>query len=257
MANELLFVFSLIVAAFVPPIIYMYIVRNTETCRREPWSALLRTFLWGATVAVLISIVLEGAAMALLYNEFSPLATGFWNFQPYDPALETVLLAVIIAPLVEETAKASGVPRRRIMEIEDGLVYGAAVGLGFAASENVLYLITALDEGVGAFITTAALRAITSTVLHASATAVAGYGISYALFMRRQGQRVSWLPFLGMAMVMHALFNLFASLGELVQVEQALFALFGLAAALALAIMAFFFIRRRIRELDRRFPCVE
>ncbi len=255
MANELLLVMTLFAAAFVPPLLYMYIIRNTETCRREPWSALIRTFLYGGTVAVVISVMLESLAMLILYNDFSPLAKGFWNFEPYDPTLETILLAVIIAPIVEEAAKASGVPRRRLLELEDGLIYGAAVGLGFAATENLLYLISALSESVETFVLTAAIRAVTSTILHLSASAVAGYGISYALFMRAQGKKVSWLPFLGLAILMHALFNLYASLGELVPVDQVLFALIGLVIAFVLVWVAFTAIRRRIKELDTRVPC--
>jgi len=257
MAGELLLLVSLVVAAFVPPIIYMVVVRNTETCQREPWSALLIAFAYGGTVAVIISIILESLADVILYNDFSPLATGFWNFEPYDPALETVLMAVIIAPIVEEMAKSTGVPRRRLLELEDGLVYGAAVGLGFAATENLLYLVNALLVGLDAFILTAVLRAVTSTVLHASATAIAGYGIALAIFMSVRGRHVSWLPYLGVAILLHALFNLFASLGELVPLDPVLFALIGLVLAFILAAGSFVFIRKRIQELDRRISCPE
>ncbi|MCU0861035.1 MAG: PrsW family intramembrane metalloprotease [Methanomassiliicoccales archaeon] len=255
MADGLVLVVSLLLAAFVPPIIYMVVVRNTETCRREPWSALFRAFLYGATVAVLLSIILESLASVILYNDFSPLATGFWNFEPYDPVLSTIIMAVIVAPIVEEFVKSTGVPRRRLLEIEDGLVYGAAVGLGFAATENLLYLTSALLEGVEVFVTTAVLRSVTSTVLHASATAIAGYGIALALFMRPRGRQVSWLPYLGMAMLLHALFNLFASLGELVPLDPLLFALIGLALAFTLSTTAFVFMRRRIKELDATNTC--
>lgn len=255
MADGFVLVISLLLAAFVPPIIYMVVVRNTETCRREPWSAMFRSFLYGATVAVLLAIILESLASVLLYNELSPLATGFWNFEPYDPVLETIIMAVVVAPIVEEFVKSTGVPRRRLLEIEDGLVYGAAVGLGFAATENLLYLTSALLEGVEVFVATALLRSITSTVLHASATAIAGYGIALALFMRPRGRKVSWLPYLGLAMLLHALFNLFASLGELVPLDPLLFALIGLALAFTLSTTAFVFMRRRIRELDAASVC--
>jgi len=257
LANELLLVISLVIAAFAPPLIYMYVVRNTETCRREPWSALIVTFLYGGTVAVLISILLESAAQLVLYNDYSPLTRGFWNFEPYDLALQTIIMAVIIAPIVEETAKASGVPRRRILELEDGFVYGAAVGLGFAATENMLYLISALTDSVEAFILTAIVRAFTSTLLHASASAIAGFGIALAIIARRQGRSISWLPYLGLAMLLHAVFNLFASMGDLVPFDQTAFALLGLGLALVLAVGIFIVVRRRIRALDTQAPCVE
>jgi len=255
LADELLLTISLLLAAFVPPLIYMYVVRNTETCRREPWSALIRAFIYGGTVAVVISIMLESLADLILYNDYSPLARGFWNFEPYDLVLQTILMAVIIAPIVEEVAKATGVPRRHIRELEDGFVYGAAVGLGFAATENTLYLISALMDSVESFVATALVRAVTSTLLHASATALAGYGIALAIFTRQQGRPVSWLPYLGLAMLLHGLFNLFASLGDLVSIDQTTFALLGLALALTLAVGTFLSIRKKIKELDTRTAC--
>ncbi|HUL40202.1 MAG TPA: PrsW family intramembrane metalloprotease [Methanomassiliicoccales archaeon] len=240
MADELLLIISLVFAAFAPPLIYMYIVRNTETCRREPWSAMVIAFLYGGTVAVLVSAVIEAGVGLVL----SGLASA------------SLIITIIIAPIVEESAKSTGVPRRRILELEDGFIYGAAVGLGFAATENMLYLISALSSSVEEFVLTAIIRAFTSTLLHASATAITGFGIALAIFARKQGRYQSWLPYLGIAIFLHALFNVFASLGDLVTVDQTAFALLGLALAFVLAIGVFITIRRRIRALDTQAPCV-
>jgi protease PrsW len=240
LANELLLTVSLLIAAFAPPLIYMYIVRNTETCRREPWSALIVAFIYGGTVAVLISILLEGAVDLFIS----------------DLAVASLIMTLIVAPIVEECAKSTGVPRRRILELEDGFIYGAAVGLGFAATENMLYLIGALTNSVEEFILTAIVRAVTSTLLHASATAITGFGIALALFSRRQGRAQGWLPYLGLAIVLHSLFNVFASLQDLVPMDQTAAALIGLGLALVLAVGTFLAIRRRIKELDTRAPCV-
>lgn len=270
MADDLLLAIALIPAAFVPPLIYVYIIRNSETYNKEPWFGLLLTFLWGATIAIIVSILLETLATSVLYHELSPLTRGFWNFEPYDVVLETIILACIVAPVVEESAKASGIRRRRLKEKEDGMVYGAAVGLGFAASENVLYLVSALAGSTETFVATAVLRAVTSTFLHASASAIVGYGISKVprkltpeqkalikkitkqepAFMKKQGMRTSWLPYLGLAILIHALFNLFASFGDLVEASELAFAFLGLVLAFGLALGAFVTIYNRIRKLD-------
>jgi protease PrsW len=239
LADELLLTVTLLIAAFAPPLIYMYIVRNTETCRREPWSALIIAFIYGGTVAVLISILLEGAV----------------NLFISDLAAASLIMTLIIAPIVEECAKSTGVPRRRILELEDGFIYGAAVGLGFAATENMLYLISALTNSVEEFILTAIVRAITSTLLHASATAITGFGIALALFSRRQGRAQSWISYLALAIVLHSLFNVFASLQDLVPMDQTAAALIGLVLASVLAVGTFLAIRRRIKELDTRAAC--
>jgi RsiW-degrading membrane proteinase PrsW (M82 family) len=164
---------------------------------------------------------------------------------------------VIIAPLIEETMKSAGVwyVHSRLNELEDGLIYGATVGLGFAASENILYLLSAISGGVQDFALTAVIRALTSTLLHASAAGIAGYGIARARLYRYEGKRVSWLPYLGIAMLMHASFNLFAILGTIVPVDQAAFALLGLILAFIVAIGGIGYVRHKIVELDRSKPC--
>ncbi len=241
MANELLLIVSLVFAAFAPPLIYMYIVRNTETCRREPWRAMILAFAYGGTVAVVISIIIEGGVGLILSGVAS----------------STLIIAIVVAPIVEESAKSTGVPRRRIQELEDGFIYGAAVGLGFAASENMLYLITALSNSVEEFVLTAVIRAFTSTLLHASATAITGFGIALVVISSRQGKRASWLPYLGLAMVLHSLFNIFASFGDIAPVDQTLFALLGLVLAFVLALGTFLSVRSRIKLLDTSVPCIE
>lgn len=240
-ANELLLIISLVIAAFAPPFIYMYIVRNTETCRREPWSAMFVAFLYGGTAAVLISVLVEAGV----------------DFIISGVAASSLIMTIIIAPIVEECAKSTGVPRRRILELEDGLIYGAAIGLGFAATENMLYLFTALTGSVEEFVLTAIIRALTSTLLHASATAVTGFGIAIFIFARKQGRHQSWIPYLGLAIVLHSVFNIFASFGDFAPVDlQTAFALLGLGLAFVLAWGVFIAIRRRIRALDTEIPCI-
>jgi protease PrsW len=258
MASTLLFTFVILVLAIAPPLIYLVWVRDAEVCRRESYSSLLRAFLFGGTISIAISYFAELFIVQILYVSGSPLAQGFWKFQPFDPTLQTFLLAVIIAPIVEESAKSLGVLNSypRLLEVEDGIIYGAAVGLGFAAVENVLYLFSALAGGLDVLLLTAGVRAVTSTLLHASSTAVVGYGIALAKFSRLRGVNKSWLPYLLVAMLMHALFNLFAIMGTLASSNQDLFSLLGLFLAFLLAASAFIYLRHKAKELDRSIPCV-
>ncbi len=257
MADIALWYVATAIAAIVPSVLYMIWIRNQEICQRESYSSLFAAFLFGASISVGVSYILESAVISVLYSPGSPFARGFWNFQPYDPVLETFLLAVIIAPLIEETMKSAGVwyVHSRLNELEDGLVYGATVGLGFAASENILYLLSAISGGVQDFALTAVIRALTSTLLHASAAGIAGYGIARARLYHFEGKRASWLPYLGIAMLMHASFNLFAILGTIVPVDQAAFALLGLILAFVVAIGGIGYVRHMIVELDRSKPC--
>ena len=90
------------------------------------------------------------------------------------------------------------------------MVYGAAIGLGFAATENLLYELSALSVSVLAYVFTAMLRIISSTLLHATATGVTGFGVGRAVVMKKA--LLTALPYYLVAVLMHATFNFLASL---------------------------------------------
>src|SRR5437867_6066296 len=137
-------------------------------------------FFWGAIFAVIIGVILEVALV--LPFEVSGTLEQFIARRFGDPeAFVVLLVALVIAPFVEEFAKAYGVLRRQfvIREPEDGFVYGATSGFGFSATENLLYgLLAFATAGFGASIAQVAVRSISSSLLHASATSVTGYGIA-------------------------------------------------------------------------------
>ncbi|MBP7087404.1 MAG: PrsW family intramembrane metalloprotease, partial [Methanomassiliicoccales archaeon] len=136
-------------------------------------------------------------------------------------------------------------------EPEDGFIYGAAAGLGFAAMENIFYNSSALIDGYEVFLATALTRAVASTLLHASASAVLGYGIARKYLDGARGRRSSYFPFYLAAVVLHGLFNGFAVAGEVWDHEA--IPLIGLISASVLAIGMFLWMRRRLRLMDRRW----
>jgi protease PrsW len=240
-----------LLTAIVPSLAYLVWIRNSERHDRERWGNVLSVFLFGMIVSIIAAVVLESAAIEVIYSSGSIFSDGFWSFEPYDPTLEIVLLAVVIAPIVEEWTKGWGVIgiRRRVREPEDGLVYGAAVGLGFAAMENVFYNSNALLSGFDVFLTTALTRAVVSTLLHGSASAILGYGIARKYLLRTRGTKASWLPYYLAAVGLHALFNGFA-VADMVWDHEAI-PYIGLAAALVLSVGMFLWTRRSVRSMDR------
>src|SRR5574337_540925 len=136
-ALPLTFFLVMAISAFAIPLVFVVWVRNTPRYGREPLRVVLYVFGWGAFVSVVIALILElvltAAAMEVtpLYDY---LATHF-AMQPAD-----VFGFLIAAPFIEEGAKGLGVRRARprIHSASDGLVYGAAVGFGFSAMENLL-----------------------------------------------------------------------------------------------------------------------
>ncbi len=233
----------LLLAAFVPSFIYLIWIRNTERFGREPYGRLLRVFTYGAIFSITIALVAELIATKL----FNANIQRFYDIFGNNPNLASLALAIVIAPLVEELAKSIGMFRVRkfMFEIEDGLIYGAAAGLGFAATENLLYEGSAFFiGGPGAFIQTAVVRSLSSALLHGSASAVVGLGIARSF---REGK--SWLPYYIGGVLMHGSFNLFASFGDIYS-TQAGAAFIGLMAAFIIAIGGISIVRSKIRALD-------
>lgn len=225
----------LVVLAFTPPLLYMVWIRDTERYHREPWLPVLVCFAWGASIAVVASLILEQLLGVSL-------AASLGNASLYAFAM-----AVVVAPVVEEFTKPLvmrfRVVRRELDEIEDGFIYGAAAGLGFSATENLFYEIRFLDEGLAIFITLVVLRTIGACLLHASATSLTGYG--YGRSLLRQGGSV--LPYFGLAILMHAAYN-FAVSFQIAGVAV------GVVVALLFSVSAIGWVRGRIQAFDRRHP---
>ncbi len=229
----MLYYIFLLIIAFAPAAIYAIWIRNTEKYEREPWGAIAIAFLWGASIAIIASLILEiilGISISSSIKDYN---------------LQSFILAVVIAPFAEELTKPMALSlhkvRREINELEDGIIYGAAAGLGFSATENFLYSLNFLSYGLVMFIILVSIRTIGGCLLHASATAFTGYGYGRALL---HGERlVKVFPYFIAAMLAHSFYNFVLSF-------EMIGGLAGIAIALLFAITCIRFIRRKIREFD-------
>jgi protease PrsW len=246
----------ILLVSIVPPILYLIWIRNAEVCRRESMSSVLLAFSFAAIGSLGAAYIIESLLVTGLYGPGGVLSRGIWGIQPSDQNVQLVILAVFIAPVVEEFTKswAVMVVRSRLNEIEDGLVYGAAAGLGFAAVENVLYNASGLIQGTEIFLVIALTRAVTSTLLHASATAITGYGIARSKFHRMAGHPESWALYYMGAVLLHAFFNLFAIMGNFAS-DVAFVSVIGLMLSFLLAWIVFTWIHASIKRLDRVNGC--
>lgn len=209
--------------AFVPALAFLLWVRARERHGREPLPAVLGIFAYGATLGVLFAIVLS-------LSLDSALAGG-----------SILVAAVIIAPVVEESVKALGLRlvRRHIDEVEDGLVYGIAVGVGFAATESLLYGLLELQDGTQATaMGLVAARNLSSVLLHAGSSAVIGY--AYALHRVRGATWGSVLVAYGLAVALHALYNGLVLVADWI----------GFLAAIILVSTVMGVLLRKVRDLD-------
>ncbi|WP_372788561.1 PrsW family intramembrane metalloprotease [Paraconexibacter sp.] len=172
----------------------------------EPPRALWFTFLWGATVACFVALILNSVGEVVVGSSLGAEAAEVYG-------------GSISAPVVEEAAKGAAIwflVRRRRTELDgvlDGIVYAGMVGLGFAMTENVLYYGRgAVEEGLVGAVVTFVLRGVMSPFAHPVFTAATGIGFGLAARSRRRSVRfLAPLLGLGAAMVLHSLWNTAAS----------------------------------------------
>jgi len=207
----LLIVLISIVMGIVPMLIYATFLWWLDRWEKEPIPLLVAAFLWGfipsAIGAIILQLVLDIPVSAVFY--YKDLA--------YD-----LVSAGIIAPLTEEGIKGIAVLLififfyREIDSLLDGIIYGALVGFGFAAIENVLYFIsqgTSDPSSLGCLIF---MRAGLFGLNHAFFTSLTGLGFASARFQKNIFLKLL-LPLVGLlcAMSAHSLHNSLVSIGPL------------------------------------------
>ncbi len=244
LASSPVLLLVLVASAFAMPLVFVWWIRNTRRFGRPPMPVVLKCFVWGAVFSVLIALVLEvllGAAAQNTGPLYVFLSRNFSN-------PETVFLVVVVAPFVEEAAKAvsarAGKPVTRVRL--DGLVFGAAAGLGFSATENLFNGLQVLLQPGGStadFLAVVAVRSLSASLLHASATAVTGYGLASGWLT---GRAYTFLPYYLVAVTMHATYNFLASFGETFTQYGNLGTLVGFAAAVVFAVVAVSLVRYKL-----------
>jgi RsiW-degrading membrane proteinase PrsW (M82 family) len=193
-------VFSVFFATL-PILAYLFAIWWMDRYDREPVWLLLVTFAWGA---------LGGVFLALIGSLALDLSMGvIFGVQGSTEALDTVF----VAPVVEEMTKGLFLllifVRRDFDNTTDGIVYGAAAGLGFAMTENFLYFVSAyMHGGAGSWAETVFVRTLFSGVMHGCSTATLGASLGYIKYAQGTVRKFI-VPILGLmaAMGLHAFWN--------------------------------------------------
>lgn len=175
---------------------YLVFIWWLDRYEREPFRWVLVSFAWGGIggtcFGCLLSLIGSGMAMTVI---------GEGSIE----ALSTV----VIAPITEELTKALiFVPlllSRHFDNATDGLIYGAASGLGFATIENFVYFAGADHSSVMQLIV---MRTAFSAIVHCTSSAMIGMAVGYA---RHRSGTLRWFiwPPIGyvLAVINHAMWN--------------------------------------------------
>ena len=175
----------------------------------EPPRLLVLAFLWGATVAVVISVLLEHVIAVSLPAG----APGT------EEAAASFVTAAVGAPIVEEAAKGAflllmmtGRRRIELNTLTDCLVYVGFTAVGFAWLENIFYI--ANGETLAGSLAIAGMRLVLSPFAHPLFTTMFGIGVYFALQRRNPLAKAACLVvgYIG-AVIMHALWNGSALIG--------------------------------------------
>ncbi|MEJ7742286.1 MAG: PrsW family intramembrane metalloprotease [Nocardioidaceae bacterium] len=180
--------------------------------RLEPWRFLLVALLWGALVATLASLRLNGWLAEQVGDQYGISARS----------------AVFVAPWVEESTKAAVVfglmwwRRRDFPLVVAGVVYGGLAGVGFAFTENIVYygqifqlIQTTQGDNAAALDAVQDLfrwRGVAAPFVHPMFTMMTGLGLGLALRHRHLGVRIL-APVAGFcaAVLLHMGYNTIAS----------------------------------------------
>ncbi|HKK12948.1 MAG TPA: PrsW family glutamic-type intramembrane protease [Flavobacteriaceae bacterium] len=184
---------NLLIMAIAPVcivIIYIYVKDKYE---KEPKRLLLLNFLLGAIVSILITTILYSG-----FDFLMPLRNHYSIQQQF-------IKAFFVVGLTEEFSKYIIVryvsqPRKAFNEPFDGIMYAVMVSMGFATTENIMYVLQGGYE-------VAIVRAFTAVPAHATFAILMGYFMGKAKFSNNR----ALLNFTGLllAIVFHGAYDFF------------------------------------------------
>lgn len=169
------------------PLVVLYVLYSLDLYQMGAFRTVLLCFAWGA-----LAYFLAAQINPFVYYQGWVSLENLPRY--FAPVAEELLKALVLVYLVR---------RPKFTYFVDGAIYGFAAGMGFAIFENYEYILGAPGQGLG----TALARVISVNLMHASASAVVGAALGLARFRRSLGHLGFLLGGLGLAVLLHGLFN--------------------------------------------------
>ncbi|HEY3311053.1 MAG TPA: PrsW family intramembrane metalloprotease [Anaerolineales bacterium] len=193
---------------FVPMFFFAYLLYWLDRYEKEPLPLLVGVFAWGLVVAAGGAFILNTLFGMTIFS-----LTG-------SESASNFATSSISAPFVEESLKGMAVLlvflifRREFDSLLDGIVYAGVTALGFAATENVLYIWRGFEaNGWDGFFQLVLIRVILVGWQHPFYTAFTGIGLAIARMNRSWTVKViAPLTGFGLAMFTHSFHNTLADI---------------------------------------------
>ncbi|MCD6549964.1 PrsW family intramembrane metalloprotease [bacterium] len=191
--------FFYIILGILPSIIWLSFFLK-EDVHPESNQMILKVFLYGL-IAASVAII-AGAAIRL-----SPLHSFFNNSSWISIALKYFLAVAFI----EELSKYIVVRKIAISDPEfdeplDAMLYMVIAGLGFAAIENIFYLIGEAQPVINTLILTT-LRFVGATFLHALCGGIIGFFLAFSFF-ENKNKTLLIIAGIALAVSLHGVFDI-------------------------------------------------
>ena len=190
MASPIIFIALL--GGVLPALLWLTFWLMEDRCEPEPKRYLLLTFIAGGVV-VFAALWIEQQTMR------------------YFTGTTLLFLWAVTEEMLKFGAAYIVALRLRVFdEPIDAVVYMVTVALGFSAFENMLFLMTPLQNGdVLQTIIRGDLRFIGATLLHTLSSATIGIALALAFYKSAAVKRMVALAGVILAIVLHTLFNFF------------------------------------------------
>lgn len=185
----------LLLTALLPIAVLLFYIWCKDKDKPEPTGQLIKAFFFGV-LSIFVSFCISG-----------PL--GWMGFYPGEASTIVGALsnAFLGAAIPEEIAKLAMLwlllrKNKYFDEKMDGIVYAVFVSLGFAALENLMYLLNNYED----FVAVGIVRALFSVPGHFCFGVLMGYYYSLAKFYPMAGRRIRFMV-LGAPIIVHGLYD--------------------------------------------------
>ncbi len=206
----------LVVLGMTPSVLWLWYYLWQDN-HPEPKRMVLKVFAYGF-VSTFVAFALEWFFMRILIDiktvcsACDDFSLGLLNvFDSWSTPLFFPFAALFVLAGIEETVKyaaaKTGIMKSTYFdEPVDAMIYLIVAALGFAAAENIGYIFQAKNTLLAVNI--AYFRFLSSTFLHALASAIVGYFFALSLIHKKHH---AWYLAVGLACatLLHALFNFF------------------------------------------------
>lgn len=185
------FIYALF-AGLIPSFIWLFFWVREDILHPEPRTLLAAVFLGGA-LSVFIAIIAEGYVRDVV----SDVTTRYILWAAIEEIAKFIPVALIALPAFAND------------EPIDAMIYCITAALGFAALENMLFVMGPLAHGdVSMSIITGSMRFIGATLLHVVCSASIGFALGFTFYKNGYWKWIATLIGIIVASALHAAFNL-------------------------------------------------